>query len=417
MTGGGATTTAVVLLPHHYILAIGMLIFGSLNTIASEYQNSADCVIDGEKYIWFHPLFQTAMMFVGEMLCLIAYFFNIIFERIFFKDENFPLEPSSQNNEEKDPLLKDSPSDVEKQWLLDNTEIKKKKNFLGLDFNPLIFMIPAFCDCLASTLMFVGLQKTSASVYQMLRSASVIFTGLFSFLFLKEILFSFQILGLIFVVLGVTTVGIYSILGDSTSSGGSSSDAAIGDVCIIVAQVIVATQMVIERKFLTNYSISPLLVVGLEGVYGFTYSVIGLVITTTTGLLINTSSGPQEFDDALNAFKMIGNCPDLVIWCSISIFSIAFFNSFGIAVTSYLSATHRLTIDTLRTLIVWVFSMLTNLWMPTNSWQVLEPLVALQAAGFLFMVFGVTFFNGILKTKPIFQYEKKALEVEESINK
>lgn len=40
-----------------------------------------------------------------------------------------------------------------------------------------------------------------------------------------------------------------------------------------------------------------------------------------------------------------------------NILSIAFFNYFGISVTQSMSATHRMVLDSIRTLVIWVFSL------------------------------------------------------------
>lgn len=43
----------------------------------------------------------------------------------------------------------------------------------------------------------------------------------------------------------------------------------LGDLLIIMAQIIVAIQMVTEEKFIFKYDIPPLLAVGLEGIFRF----------------------------------------------------------------------------------------------------------------------------------------------------
>lgn len=39
----------------------------------------------------------------------------------------------------------------------------------SLKFNPWIFVVPAFCDVLATSIMYIGLNLTQASSFQMLR--------------------------------------------------------------------------------------------------------------------------------------------------------------------------------------------------------------------------------------------------------
>jgi drug/metabolite transporter (DMT)-like permease len=74
-------------------------------------------------------------MFVGEFLCIILYF---IMRR-------------------RDP-------DAFRMRLLDAKSKGKK-----IDMNPLLLAIPAFCDCLTSTMQYIALNFISGSVYQMLR--------------------------------------------------------------------------------------------------------------------------------------------------------------------------------------------------------------------------------------------------------
>src|SRR5437764_14371224 len=59
--------------------------------------------------------------------------------------------------------------------------------------------------------MNVGLIYTTASVYQMLRGAVVLFTGSFSVLFLRRRLYAYHWFSLFPVVLGVVIVGLSSI--------------------------------------------------------------------------------------------------------------------------------------------------------------------------------------------------------------
>src|SRR5581483_703384 len=59
--------------------------------------------------------------------------------------------------------------------------------------------------------MNVGLIYTTASVYQMLRGAVVLFTGSLSVLFLRRRLYAYHWFSLFLVVLGVSMVGLSSI--------------------------------------------------------------------------------------------------------------------------------------------------------------------------------------------------------------
>jgi drug/metabolite transporter (DMT)-like permease len=74
-------------------------------------------------------------------------------------------------------------------------------------FNPLIFLPPALCDMTATSLMYIGLNMTYASSFQMLRGALIIFTGFLSVAFLNRRLKAYEWLGIFVVMAGLVIVG------------------------------------------------------------------------------------------------------------------------------------------------------------------------------------------------------------------
>lgn len=166
----------------------------------------------------------------------------------------------------------------------------------------LLLAAPACCDIAGTTLMNVGLLFVVASIYQMTRGALVLFVGLFSVLFLRRRLFLYQWIALVVVVLGVALVGVAGALsGDSQHHDIPKEDAAaavshtlmharaaaqtpeavkavIGVLLIAAAQIFTASQFVLEEWILENYAMDPLEVVGWEGVFGFSVTVIASII-------------------------------------------------------------------------------------------------------------------------------------------
>jgi len=91
-------------------------------------------------------------------------------------------------------------------------------------------------------------------------------------------------------------------------------------------------------------------------------------------------------ENAPDAFVQIGN--SWVISLSIfgNIVSIAFFNFFGISITKYASATTRMVLDSVRTIVIWGFSLL-------MGWQDFQ---SLQITGFILLIMGTCIYNEIL---------------------
>ncbi len=115
-------------------------------------------------------------------------------------------------------------------------------------FSPFLFILPALCDMTATSFMYLGLSLTDASIFQMLRGSVVIFTSLFSVIFLKRKLALHHYVGMALVIAGTAIVGSQSKVcptdGGACSGSSGTSSATIGNILIIAAQVVVSIQMV-----------------------------------------------------------------------------------------------------------------------------------------------------------------------------
>merc|ERR1719380_298034 len=100
--------------------------------------------------------------------------------------------------------------------------------------------------------------------------------------------------------------------------------------------------IVYEEKIMSSYTIPPLQVVGMEGLFGLGIGMILLVIVNMLGM----ESTPA-------AFYQISSSRLLLLVIIASIFSIAFFNFSGVTVTQKASAVARSTIDVSRTILIW----------------------------------------------------------------
>lgn len=212
----------------------------------------------------------------------------------------------------------------------------------------------------------------------------------------------YQWISLLLVMLGVCIVGMSgTILAPSdepsadAAKGAESDDelpeaaqALLGVLLILFAQLFTAAQFVLEEKIMSRYSVEPLLAVGYEGLFGLITTLAAMPILHLT--IGSTPAGRGGYFDMSAGWRQIIGVP-AVLWSSVAIaFSIAFFNFFGLSVTRSVSATARSTIDTCRTLGIWLVSL-------GLGWEVLRPLSGgLQCAGFVLLVYGTFLFNGIV---------------------
>ncbi|XP_076350796.1 solute carrier family 35 member F6-like isoform X3 [Tachypleus tridentatus] len=278
------------------IIAIMMVATGSINTLATKW---ADMSMSEGKYgtvhSFDHPFLQATGMFLGELSCLAAFKLLLIY--------------------------------YNRRRLPGGVNVKLPASIDGnRNFNPLIFLLPAMCDMLGTSVMYIGLNMTNASSFQMFR----------------------------------------------------------GDLLIVCGQVITATQMVVEEKFITKHNVAPLQAVGWEGLFGFTTLTllqIPMYYIPVGNTIFKNPDGNLE--DAIDGFYQIGNNWQVAMGVLGTVVSIAFFNFAGISITKEISATTRMVLDSVRTLVIWVFSM-------TIGW---ESFVWIQLVGFIVLLGGMWLYN------------------------
>lgn len=338
-----------------YIVS-GTVICGCLNTLLTKYQDK-QCVVNcanpdlSTHKNFEQPAIQTLQMFIGELAIYLVY------------------------------------------WLLYKSPFSKRAQYSSLEESrpvtrsqSLLLAIPSVCDMLATTFMNVGLVYTPASIYQMTRGAVVLFVAVLSVLFLKRRIRKLEWISLVIVTLGIAIVG-YSGSDKSTSP----EDAAlivVGMSLIIVAVMFQAVQFVVEEKILSRYEFTPLRLVYTEGFFGVVILVAALIVLN---FIVGGIQSPDRFagspfnlhESLLQTFSL----RQVLISSLLIMVCISMFNFCGISLTHQLSATARSTIDSCRTLLVWIIAIVLG-------W---ESFSLLQCLGFATLVFGTLSFNGVLQ--------------------
>jgi len=336
-------------------------------------------------------------MFIGEMGCWLVVAGFAIFNRLTSRSRGYaPI--ASVNTAEDNPILKPLVAKEEERKPLQGWRV-------------LLLALPACCDITGTTLMNVGLLFVAASIYQMTRGALALFVGVFSVIFLRRRLFGYQWSALVIVVLGVGIVGLAGAIAkhpelkleprsimetamlvaraatDKVATTVKNPDALqtiIGVLMIAGAQIFTATQFVLEEFILERYAIEPLKVVGWEGLFGFLVTMLGMGILHFA--IGRTEQGRYGYFDAVEAWREITHYRAIAVSSVLIMISIGGFNFFGLSVTRSISATSRSTIDTCRTLFIWIVSLALH-W-ETFKW--------LQIVGFVLLVYGTFLFNDIV---------------------
>jgi drug/metabolite transporter (DMT)-like permease len=207
-----------------------------------------------------------------------------------------------------------------------------------------LFLLPTLCDLTATTLMNVGLVYISASIYQMLRGSVVLFTGSLSAIFLNRRHPVYRWAALVTVFVGVAIVGLSGYVQSSATVGVPIKGSPVGIFFVILAQLFTAAQFVIEEKIMSSYKIPAIKAVGYEGLFG---TIIMLCFIPMMHNILGVKMEPGNIFDAREGLRQIA-MPQIFGPGIGIIFSIAFFNWFGLTVTRSISSTARSTIDTCR---------------------------------------------------------------------
>ncbi|KAL2144097.1 hypothetical protein VTI28DRAFT_9627 [Corynascus sepedonium] len=411
-----------------------MLFTGVCNTLLTKYQDN-QCVRDCDdpdpkkRKNFEQPVIQTLQMFVGEMGCWLVVGLVSLYRR-YVKGVSSPSSANYQpiatvdneNDDEDSGAVADSASIHSTTALNPNSsdcDALKPHDCPSVlrGWRVTLLALPAICDILGTTLMNAGLLLVAASIYQMTRGALVLFVGLFSVVFLRRHLHLFQWLSLVGVMLGVAVVGLAGAIqpdhqkhhaagggdGDHTvvQPQGFSADAVrviLGVVMIAGAQIFTATQFVLEEWILERSAIEPLRVVGWEGLFGFSVTLLGMVVLHVA--IGRTEAGRYGPFDMVEGWRQFWEYQSVFVSSILIMISIGGFNFFGLSVTRSVSATARSTIDTCRTLFIWMVSL--GLGWETFKW--------LQVVGFALLVYSTFLFNGVVQ--PPFKF-LRVREVEE----
>lgn len=157
---------------------------------------------------------------------------------------------------------------------------------------------------------------------------------------------------------------------------------------------------IVEEYFVGDYYYDPMKVVATEGMWGCAYYIFLLPFMQMVqcGGKDSTLSSLCNFgylENSSYAFHQMAANP-AITWLSVGMMlSIACFNVFGITTTKIASAAQRSTIDTSRTLVIWIFSCLLGL--EVFHWE--------SIIGFIFLVFGTLLYNEII-ILPVLGFDK-----------
>eukprot|EP00928_Gymnodinium_smaydae_P045784 TRINITY_DN30483_c0_g1_i2.p1 TRINITY_DN30483_c0_g1~~TRINITY_DN30483_c0_g1_i2.p1 ORF type:complete len:442 (+),score=60.98 TRINITY_DN30483_c0_g1_i2:38-1363(+) len=356
------------------LLVVGVLVFGSFNVLNMKWQfdvcaglpSTGDQVAttcpDGLR-VFNKPWAQNWLMFWGEFWILGVY-------------------------------------GVQRRWSDRRRRLSGRPPRADDGANPLVFAVPALCDVVGSGLSAVGLLLVPASIYQMMRSSTVVFTAILTVTFLRKRLLPYRWLGVAVTVAGLSCVGCAAVLDSKTNaSAGSSHMVSCGMCLIVIGQLAGAFQGVFEEHLMQGLSVSAKKTLGMEGLWGVIF--MGLLLIVFANTPGKDNGVVENFADTLSMWQNSGTLQMLSFTyiLSVGLCNICCFN-----VTKRISAMTRCLVDCCRTIVVWLVS-LALYYSGHQAWG--APWTAhssLQLCGFLLLILGTLLYNGAVRV-PGFKYE------------
>lgn len=338
---------------YRIFLALLLVITGSINTLSTKWADKLKSVgIDGTSRHFVHPFLQASTMFLGEVACLAT--FKILYWYYSRRQDGPESSTATAGN---------------------------------TNFSALILLPPAMCDMIATSTMYIGLNLTYASSFQMLRGSVIVFVALLSTAFLDRKVRGIEWTGIFFVISGLAVVGVSDFMSGTSDDHKDTNSIISGNLLIVAAQIITAFQMVYEEKFVKDKDIPALMTVGYEGFWGFL--VLGLLLIPFYWIPAYPpfSENPRNvLEDAPDGFVQLYNNGFLCLSLIGTFISIAFFNFAGVSVTKEMSATTRMVLDSVRTLVIWVVCL-------GLRWQTFN---LLQLLGFGLLLIGMCLYNNVV---------------------
>ncbi|OHT07859.1 hypothetical protein TRFO_23807 [Tritrichomonas foetus] len=373
----------------------GMLLFGTCTVVVQKFlfEQTAQGLDKYGVHKFKKPWFQTNSMFIGMFLALLVYEVQRLFESRKKKSQSL-----NGANSESVVSLSDNANEGHEQ----SSSHKKMYFYVAA---------PACCDLLATSLMNIGLLYINASVWQMLRGSMVLFSSIFCAFILKRPHYPYMWWSVVLITIALGVVGFAAVAATGVGKAGVSTGKVIMAIFLTVgSQLIQASQIVVEDFLMHDMTASPVLIVGLEGMWGTLFT-CSIFLPMNQFAFTSLPEGEGLHEDTLDTFKMIGNSSILIVFVIAYVIVILLYNVMGMFVTNITSAVMRTILEGLRTLCIWVVQLCLYYGFEGHDYGNKHPDIGeewtkwswMQLSGFLLLFTGMLLYNRIIEV-PIFNY-------------
>ncbi|CAM9637985.1 unnamed protein product [Discosporangium mesarthrocarpum] len=254
-------------------------------------------------------------------------------------------------------------------------------------------VIPSLFDLAGTNFAQIGLIFTTVSYYQLLRCTVIIVTAFLKAFVLKQPIAAYMWLGVFVNIVAMVLVSITNFVQPEDTQPSGASNPALGMVFILLSCVVQGSQYIFEEKVMAVDNAPPLVVIGMEGLWG---TVIMLVIFPIAYFLPGRDKGSVE--NLPDSFEMVSKSYAIQLVLFIFFITVTTYNIFCIYVTAFLSAIWHAILDNFRPLSVWAMD-LVIFYLITDggfgeSWNKYS---WIQFSGMLVLFLGTAIYNGSLR--------------------
>eukprot|EP00752_Nemacystus_decipiens_P007702 g6885.t1 len=255
-------------------------------------------------------------------------------------------------------------------------------------------VVPSVFDLAGTSMAQIGLLFTTVSYYQLLRCTVIVVTAFLKAFVLHQRLAAYMWWGVVINIVAMVLVSVTNFLApDDAMPDGTANNPALGAFFILMSCAVQGSQYIFEEKVMAVDNAPPLVVIGMEGIWGAI--IMGVVLPLAAALPGRDLGSVENTQDSL---YMLSQSKTIQVTLLVFFVTITTYNIFCIYVTAYLSAIWHAILDNFRPVSVWstdlvIYYVITNgafgeAW-TQYSW--------LQFAGMMVLFVGTAVYNGSLK--------------------
>ena len=242
----------------------------------------------------------------------------------------------------------------------------------------------------------LGLLYVTVSVFQLMKCTVIVFVAMLKVFGWNDRFHGYMWIGIGFNMLAALMVGATSLVdADTQANNAEHQHPVFGVLMVVLSCAIQAVQYVFEEKLMDDGdSAPPLVVVGMEGVWGFLLTTF--VVYPVAYFVPGSDLGSNErFDDA---YEMLRNSGLAQVIVMIYLLVILGYNVFAVSVTYLLNSIWHAILDNFRPITVWAADLMLFYFLTQGQfgerWTIWS---WLQLAGMTTLLLGTAVYNGTLR--------------------